>query len=247
MCFYYCIGTMVSLDEDVQRLVNSIDEMIGELNTDPNYHPIRRKLMDESLQKEADIQSYELEPDVDIEEEYDVQHLQDAWSHLVENGLDYKSLSRLGNIVEPNLNGKGGYRKTATNFGAPPEHIHQYMKAYSDYLESTDEHPLYRSNEAHLSFVQIHPYRDGNGRSARLIHNFTLKQRGYPPLILGKQERDKYIHLMQKARESRYQDSVYIRTFGKKNEEEQRLHKFFLENLHESVSQMKDNIEEVDL
>lgn len=49
---------------------------------------------------------------------------------------------------------------------------------------------------AHLSFVRIHPFFDGNGRIARLIANLPLLKCGYPPLLIALTRRAEYIDLL---------------------------------------------------
>jgi Fic family protein len=46
---------------------------------------------------------------------------------------------------------------------------------------------------AHLSFVRIHPFFDGNGRIARLIANLPLLRCGHPPLLISLDRRAEYI------------------------------------------------------
>ncbi|WP_218897747.1 Fic family protein [Sphaerotilus montanus] len=45
----------------------------------------------------------------------------------------------------------------------------------------------------HAWLTHIHPYIDGNGRVARAIGNLELIRGGYPPIIIKKKERDRYI------------------------------------------------------
>lgn len=52
---------------------------------------------------------------------------------------------------------------------------------------------------AHHEFVKIHPFVDGNGRTARLLCNLILMKKGYPPIILNKFERKKYFDSLEKA------------------------------------------------
>jgi len=49
---------------------------------------------------------------------------------------------------------------------------------------------------AHLSFVRIHPFFDGNGRVARLIANLPLLKCGWPPLLIALECRADYIDLL---------------------------------------------------
>lgn len=45
----------------------------------------------------------------------------------------------------------------------------------------------------HMEFIDIHPFVDGNGRTARLLLNLYLMRNGYPPIIIKKVDRKRYI------------------------------------------------------
>lgn len=53
-------------------------------------------------------------------------------------------------------------------------------------------HPIIRVSVFHHRFVWIHPFFDGNGRTARLIFNLLLMSTGFPPAIILKVDRKKY-------------------------------------------------------
>jgi Fic family protein len=53
--------------------------------------------------------------------------------------------------------------------------------------------------EGHLRLVSIHPFDDGNGRTARLLMNLLLLRAGYPPLVIGPEERPAYLDALEKA------------------------------------------------
>lgn len=56
----------------------------------------------------------------------------------------------------------------------------------------------------HHRFVWIHPFFDGNGRTARLVMNLLLMQQGYPPLIILKVDRLKYYRALNEANLLKY-------------------------------------------
>ena len=56
-----------------------------------------------------------------------------------------------------------------------------------------------KSAYIHHEFVRIHPFIDGNGRVARLLTNLFLMKKGYPPIVLKKENRMKYYNLLQIA------------------------------------------------
>jgi Fic family protein len=51
--------------------------------------------------------------------------------------------------------------------------------------------------EAHARLVAIHPFSDGNGRTARLVMNSVLMRAGYPPVVIGPEHRVAYIDALQ--------------------------------------------------
>jgi Fic family protein len=50
---------------------------------------------------------------------------------------------------------------------------------------------------AHARLVTIHPFSDGNGRTARLLMNLLLMRAGYPPVVIGPGHRARYIDALQ--------------------------------------------------
>ncbi|CAN5905983.1 hypothetical protein BH11PSE8_BH11PSE8_33330 [soil metagenome] len=58
-----------------------------------------------------------------------------------------------------------------------------------------------RSAVLHAWLTHIHPYIDGNGRTSRAIGNLELIRAGYPPTIIKKKERDRYIGALAESDE----------------------------------------------
>jgi Fic family protein len=51
----------------------------------------------------------------------------------------------------------------------------------------------------HARFEQVHPFLDGNGRAGRLVLNLVLVRLGYPPAIIYKNSRSRYLAALRRA------------------------------------------------
>lgn len=60
-------------------------------------------------------------------------------------------------------------------------------------------HLMERLAALHCGFEQVHPFLDGNGRTGRLLLNLVLARLGYPPAIVQKRERDRYLRALRLA------------------------------------------------
>ena len=56
-----------------------------------------------------------------------------------------------------------------------------------------------RLAEVHCRFEEAHPFLDGNGRTGRLLLNLILVRLGYPPAIICKRDRSRYLGALRKA------------------------------------------------
>ena len=63
---------------------------------------------------------------------------------------------------------------------------------------ATDEEKLESILDTHIQFERIHPFSDGNGRTGRMLMNYSLLQKGFPPLIIEKETKATYIELLAK-------------------------------------------------
>lgn len=80
-----------------------------------------------------------------------------------------------------------------------PAKMFDLLNWYIENRESEDVHPVVFATEFHYRFVRIHPFDDGNGRLARLLMNFILMQKGYPPAIIKTEEKQEYYNALQQA------------------------------------------------
>lgn len=71
--------------------------------------------------------------------------------------------------------------ETGTPEYIPPEYkeIPGLLDELVEYVNTTDDHPLIIAAVVHYQLVTIHPFEDGNGRTARLLSGYILDVNGY--------------------------------------------------------------------
>lgn len=105
-----------------------------------------------------------------------------------------------------NLNA-GKYRMENVLIGGakhiPPDYLMvpvlMQKLVYEDNREWIHYHPVVRAALLHGEFVKIHPFIDGNGRTARLLLNLVLMSNGYPPIVIKKESRLAYYDALDTA------------------------------------------------
>ncbi|MBN2441921.1 MAG: Fic family protein [Spirochaetales bacterium] len=110
----------------------------------------------------------------------------------------------LKNIDDANA---GVYRKTnVIIFGAehtPPDalQVQSEMDRFIHWHNNAAQklHPVERAAMVHADFVKIHPFTDGNGRTARLLMNLELLKAGFPAAVLPVDVRLEYYESLDMA------------------------------------------------
>lgn len=81
-----------------------------------------------------------------------------------------------------------------------PHEVPVRMRKLINWVQSIQgEHPVKVAADLHFRFVEIHPFLDGNGRTARLLTNLVLLGHGYPMMIIKTNEREAYIKAIEKG------------------------------------------------
>lgn len=110
--------------------------------------------------------------------------------------------------IEKDFAGKfrtSGARISGANF-VPPNalKVEEFITDLLDFVNSEDVDILIKAAIFHHRFVWIHPFFDGNGRTARLLLNLILMKRGFPPAIILKNDRKKYYDALNQANTGDY-------------------------------------------
>lgn len=89
-----------------------------------------------------------------------------------------------------------------TVFGDHEELIARVPKLMESTQRAIDDgqHPMIVAAKWHGYYEYLHPFRDGNGRTGRLLSNFILLRAGHPLLIIRLEDRSEYISALKQIR-----------------------------------------------
>ncbi len=93
----------------------------------------------------------------------------------------------------------GAVRISGSNHIPPnPVKVPDLMSALFAELPGISD-PVERAAKLHHGISHVHPFADGNGRTARLAMNFVLIAAGYPPVSIPMELRMDYYHALEAA------------------------------------------------
>ncbi|MDR0910465.1 MAG: Fic family protein [Spirochaetaceae bacterium] len=144
------------------------------------------------------------------------------------NALLMKSTGTVMNTINGTFDSsKGEYRlvnvtagfggKSYIAFNKVPQMVEDFCKALQQRLSLVNSEPprhyneaLYRlSFDAHLNLVTIHPWLDGNGRTARLLMNYLQFAYGLVPVKIYNEDKTDYIKALNEAQENNNSEAFY--------------------------------------
>lgn len=79
-----------------------------------------------------------------------------------------------------------------------PAKIPDLMEAFGRWLAAAALDPV-AAFDGHFRLTAIHPFADGNGRTARLLMNLMLIRGGYPPVTVRPEDRNAYLDALERG------------------------------------------------
>lgn len=164
-----------------------------------------------------------------VREHLEVINVREAWERLQSAGkpgapLTEDAVLDIHKVLTQGILGDdaGRYRRIPVyirgSMDVPPNwtKVPDLMEAFVSRFRTrpADEHPLRFAARAHVDFVGIHPFLDGNGRTARLLVNFLLLREGWPPALYSVTDRAQYLRAIRSARLDRNLDPMVRVTAG---------------------------------
>jgi Fic family protein len=105
-----------------------------------------------------------------------------------------RSQPEIAGIYSPHPRRIVGSRTVLPN----PAKVPQLMQVFGQCLEGAGPESSV-TFDAHYRLSAIHPFADGNGRTARLLMNLMLLRGGYPPVAVRPEDRRAYLDALERA------------------------------------------------
>lgn len=198
--FYYRTGKIKSLGKEIQRLLDEIE-----------YKKINLNLLPQEGKRFKDDKEWNLF--------LATQFILEGNSITPENLRNlYEIISK--NVIDLEEQSMGEFYRNTREYiyhvhtvfpdyteAVSPENIDEYMKHYFDYIQKEEDlTPMdifLKSQILHLYFVYVHPYLDGNGRSARLVSSWYLINENQIPFLLSNkvidENKNEYSRMIRKS------------------------------------------------
>ncbi|MGE0633514.1 MAG: Fic family protein [Pseudobdellovibrionaceae bacterium] len=144
-----------------------------------------------------------------------IHFLYELIEHEKRHTVSEQLIRSLQQLIVRDIDGEeaGNYRKGSVMITGskhkPPEafEVAHLMRDLIIWIKkNTNLHPVELAAKAHHKLVHIHPFADGNGRTARLFMNLILMQNGYPLVVILKNDRQKYYRALEKADQGQFVD-----------------------------------------
>jgi len=160
--------------------------------------------------------TYDFKSIVDVNKQREINETinhQEAFKYIFEildKDLDIitiiKSLHQIvgSNIIE----GSGSYKIRENylinsngeeiNFTKPEDVSSKMLELRNKYENEWQELTVFeRAANLHIGLINIHPFSDGNGRTARLLMNYELIKNNYPPVLINESQKLSYYAMLE--------------------------------------------------
>ncbi|MFH1668644.1 MAG: Fic family protein [Candidatus Woesearchaeota archaeon] len=144
-----------------------------------------------------------------LREVYDLQNTEKTFFWLIDEkpAFDEQLIIKVHDLLLDNIDIRKGYRNHdihvfKSRFDATPfTYIRADMKLLMKFYNENQQkmHPLVLALTIHHKLEKIHPFADGNGRTGRMMMNYILIMKGYPPIVVSKKKRADYLESLRQA------------------------------------------------
>jgi hypothetical protein len=189
--------------------VNQLHLLKESLRTDPRFDLVRYHLVHRTLRQEAHKKSAAIEENRSKAKAH--RRLESAYEFFMNRYSGVMDIRFLMDTIRIILGSERiiplrSCTARASGMGFEyPEDVSAQLEQFCRWDTQITE-PIQKALYTHLHLARIHPFYDGNGRLARLIQNCILNKDGFPPIIIGEEDRAVYMTLINHAQRE-YRDT----------------------------------------
>ncbi|WP_457638621.1 Fic family protein [Persephonella sp.] len=101
--------------------------------------------------------------------------------------------------INKELGFEGDFRKEkikilGAKFEPPENYIENWLEVYIEFTRKINKNFFNYLTVSHAFFEEIHPFKDGNGRTGRILLNYMLISNGYPLIIIKGNKKGKQLY-----------------------------------------------------
>ncbi len=144
-----------------------------------------------------------------LREVYDLQNTEKLFFELIDSKarINNKLIIKIHDKLMQDIDIRKGYRTHDVRVfrsrfdSSPAKYIKIDMNILLKWLKKNKRkfHPLILASLFHQKFERIHPFAEGNGRTGRMVMNYLLMRKKYPPIIIRNSKRNEYLDALSKA------------------------------------------------
>ena len=162
-----------------------------------------------------------------LREIYDLSNTKKAMKFLENKNLtlNLDLIEKIHDILLENIDNRRGFRTHDIKIlgqpfkPSPAIYVIPDLKLLLEWFNKYKNklHPIVLAILFHHKFENIHPFSDGNGRTGRILINHILSFYNYPPFIISRRFRKKYLNLMNQSDKILNKDLFSVNIKGYKN------------------------------
>lgn len=121
---------------------------------------------------------------------YKAHEIAHEWREKSDRAPMVHEIRQLQKVIVGDVYGAGSFKEHSNRISgtdhkpAEPFDVARVMLELSDWWQQGSGDPILTATVVHAWIAHIHPFDDGNGRTARVLANLELARHGYPPLII---------------------------------------------------------------